>query len=215
MAARFVRVRNNGTASRLLHVGEFEVFPAGVTPGNNAGLSSNDVAGRPSSPRGTPTATAIPRTWSTTSWTAAGRRITLDPGVASEMVIDLNATTLVDRVRIWQRSDGCCQDRLSNFTVALLADNGQGLPGATLHQLSYPGQAPTNSYAESLLPTADASTLTKTGSRHADADRRQAPTPAPTTVSGGTLLVNGSIANSAVPRCRPGRRWAAPARPGR
>ena len=40
---------------------------------------------------------------------------TLNTAVGNEMVIDLNATALVDRVRLWQRLDGCCQERLQDL----------------------------------------------------------------------------------------------------
>ena len=90
---------------------------------------------------------------------------------------------VIDRIRVWQRSDGCCQDRLQDFTVSLLADNGQGLPGATLQQVSIP-PAPTNSFAEILLPASDTSTLTKTGT--------------------GTLTLAAATPTPARPRSTPG-----------
>lgn len=43
--------------------------------------------------------------------------------------VDLGASEVLGRIVLFGRSDGCCQERLSNFRVALFADNG-GVPGA-------------------------------------------------------------------------------------
>jgi hypothetical protein len=43
--------------------------------------------------------------------------------------VDLMTTQILDRIVLYGRSDGCCQERLGNFRVALYADNA-GVPGA-------------------------------------------------------------------------------------
>ena len=42
--------------------------------------------------------------------------------------VDLQSDVLLGRLQIYGRGDGCCQERLSNYRVSLLADNA-GLPG--------------------------------------------------------------------------------------
>ena len=67
------------------------------------------------------------------------------------VIIDLGATLDLESVRIHQRNDGCCQDRLQNFTVTVLADDG-GLPGNVVNGASYFGQPLTNGFAEVTFP---------------------------------------------------------------
>ena len=157
---RFIRVRNNGL--NQLHIGEIEAFGAGVTPDNSAGLSANDLTGTTyeshyGSVQHGATSALVDNVINTGAET-----FTLLAGAGNEMVIDLNAITQVDRIRVWQRGD-CCADRLQNFTVSLLADNGSGMPGATVWQANYPGQVPSYSRADFDFTRATAQTLTKTG----------------------------------------------------
>lgn len=151
---RFIKVQNNGTANRSLAIGEIEAFLAGVTPGGSYD-NANDVA-----------LASKGATWQ--SETGAFQHglagFTIDGlatggaesihriGVGAELVIDLGQRRDVGTVRVWQRGDGCCQDRLQNFSVSLLDDDGTGNPGAVLYTGSYPGQPPTNSFASFTLP---------------------------------------------------------------
>jgi len=150
--ARFVKVSNNGTAYREFHLGELEVFSSSASPNQalsgGGGLSTNDL-------------TATFKAEGADSSFGGGHGSNLAPlnnvrdtggntydrmGVGTFYTVDLGSTLNVATVRTWQRADGCCQDRLSNFTVSLLADNG-GNPGAVVASKSFDGTAPTNSFA--------------------------------------------------------------------
>lgn len=148
---RFVRVTNNGSVNRNLHIGEIETFAAGVTPSNGAGLSANELAATfEADGAASLFATTGGHSFATTVLTdnalQTGGGIYSRSGVGTFAIIDLGSTQNVGTVRTWQRTDGCCQDRLTNFTVSLLADNG-GLPGAVIASQTFDGQAPTNSFA--------------------------------------------------------------------
>ena len=147
--ARFIRVTNNGTVYRPLHIGEIEGFLAGVIPAPGVD-NANDVA-----------LLAAGASYESSVGTGGHGLTTavydgvLDAGgatwtkdaVGAEYVLDLGQTRDMGNVRVWQRNDTCCQDRLSDFTVSLLADNGSGLPGAEVFSESHPGDAPHQSYA--------------------------------------------------------------------
>jgi VCBS repeat-containing protein len=84
--------------------------------------------------------------------------------VGAEIVIDLRASFDVERVRVHQRNDGCCQDRLMDFTVSLLADDGAGNPGAVVQSTVFAGQPANNSFGQVTLaavpaPATDTATL--------------------------------------------------------
>ncbi|NQT86773.1 autotransporter-associated beta strand repeat-containing protein, partial [bacterium] len=158
---RFVQVKNNGTANRRMDIGEIEAFAFGTTPtvdnaGDNQFLNptidlayttngaSNYAQGADSGftqPHGTNTVNLINAretdgggTWSS-------------QGVGNYVTIDLGATFGVGSVRVHQRN-GCCQDRLRDFSVNIFDDNGSGAPGALSASQSYPGQPPNERFGE-------------------------------------------------------------------
>jgi hypothetical protein len=151
-SGRFIAITNNGGVSRNLHVGELEAFTTG------AYVSSSNLEPAYSKARTTAGASYESQIGSTAHGgntapldgirNSAGAVFTLNPGVGNQMVYDLGTTRNLSAVKLWQRMDGCCQDRLSNFTVSVMADNGSGLPGATVFSQSYAGQVPTESFAE-------------------------------------------------------------------
>lgn len=140
---RFVRVQNNGSQNRNLHIGEIEVFAGGVTPSNGSGLSANDLAA-------TFEADGAIASFATTGGHSFSTAVLVNnnlesgggtysrSGVGTFAIIDLGSTQDVGTVRSWQRTD-CCGERLSNYTVSLLADNG-GLPGAVVASQVFEGQ---------------------------------------------------------------------------
>ncbi|MFT5854889.1 MAG: VCBS repeat-containing protein [Verrucomicrobiales bacterium] len=71
-------------------------------------------------------------------------------GVANFVIIDLGSSMDVETVRVHQRNDGCCQDRLRDFTVSVLADSG-GSPGAVVTSAVFPTQPTTNRFGEVTL----------------------------------------------------------------
>ena len=153
---RFIRVQNNGSANRLLHISEVEVYNGGVTPNGlgGSGLSTNDLAasfeteGATASFSVTHGASAA----LTDSAQQTGAAVYTRGGVGTFTVVDLGSTQDVGTIRNWQRFDGCCQERLSNFTVSLLADNG-GLPGAVIASQPFDGQVATNSFGTTAFRT--------------------------------------------------------------
>ncbi|MFT5411253.1 MAG: VCBS repeat-containing protein [Verrucomicrobiales bacterium] len=173
--ARFVRVENNGGAIRRMDIGEIEVFEFGVTPivGNAGGSGALnptiDLATlangatvhsqTASQPHGGNTTTIINgaengggSTWSSN-------------GVGNFVVIDLGASFSLGSVRVHQRNDGCCQDRLRDFTVSMLADSG-GSPGAVVQSGVFATQPANNSFGEPafapILGAAETATVTMT-----------------------------------------------------
>ncbi len=162
-SGRFIRVRNNGPANRLLHIGEIEVFEPGVAPAANFD-SANDLA-----------LTSKGATVESTVGTGghgnaqdtidgleqSGAAVWTRQAVAAEIVIDLGASFQIERVRVHQRNDSCCQDRLMDFTVSLLADDGAGNPGAVVQSAVFSGQPSTNSFGQvTLAPISVAATDT-------------------------------------------------------
>jgi hypothetical protein len=147
--ARFVRVTNNGSVNRLLHIGEIEAFLSAAPPVTSGVDNTNDVALDTKgaiyySSVGTGGHGATSAVYDGALQTGAN---TWTRGaVGAEYVLDLGQTRDLAAVRIWQRADSCCQDRLSDFTVSLLADNG-GAPGTEVYSESFPGVAATNSFA--------------------------------------------------------------------
>ncbi|NQT40380.1 MAG: PEP-CTERM sorting domain-containing protein [Planctomycetes bacterium] len=151
---RFIRVTNDGTANRSLHIGEIEAFLAGTTPsggpdgGKDLALGSQGASFESQVGSGGHGGTAAVydgalQTGGDT-WTRSG--------VGAEYVLDLGQTRDLGTIRAWQRAGGCCQERLSDFTVSLLADNGSGAPGAEVHSESFAGNAPTSSFAAVEMP---------------------------------------------------------------
>jgi hypothetical protein len=153
VTGRFIKIQNNGFVNRELHIGEIEVFAPGVPPAadfdsaNDLALSTKGATVESTvggGGHGNPLATidGAEQTGGDT-WTRVA--------VGAEIVIDLGASFDIERVRVHQRNDGCCQERLRNFTVSVLEDNA-GNPGAVVHSSNYPAQPPTNGFAEITFP---------------------------------------------------------------
>ncbi len=153
--ARFVRVVktddsiNPGDANRF-HIGEIEVFGIGATllPGvdnaNDFALSSKGAVG--STVFGTPqhgADSSLVNGALETGGDTWSRQNPL-PIVAQ---VDLGQSVDIGDVRVWQRNDGCCQNRLASFNVELYGDDGNGNIGALVATQSFAGQVPTNSFA--------------------------------------------------------------------
>ncbi len=141
---RFVRIQNNGAANRYLHIGEIESFGAGVTPDGGGSISSNELAGSVHSIQGVGGHGGNGNLLNNAVDGGGGAWTRL--GIENSATIDLGSTTNVETVRLWQRGDGCCQDRLNNVTATLLADDGSGNPGAVLASQVFAGQVPTSSF---------------------------------------------------------------------
>ncbi len=165
--ARFIRViANIDSLNRFFGFGELEAFAPGVTP-NPTDVDARDLALTSKGATiehdnrvvggGHGTAASLlngSREIAGDTWT----RQDFSP----EIVVDLGQSLDVGLLRLWQRNDGCCQDRLSNFTVELFTDHA-GNPGSKVFSASYPGQAPTNSFAAINVPAAAATTATLSG----------------------------------------------------
>ncbi|MCP3970134.1 MAG: hypothetical protein GY717_07425, partial [Rhodobacteraceae bacterium] len=163
---RFIRVQNNGTANRRMDIGEIEAFAPGVTPAvdhaggsgvlnptidlatiaNGASVHSQTT----NQPHGNNTTQIIDGTENTGGmWSTSG--------VGNFVVIDLGASKDIETIRVHQRNDGCCQDRLRDFTVSLLSDDGAGNPGAVVRSAVYSSQPPNNSFGEVTFAPLDVS----------------------------------------------------------
>lgn len=160
-SGRFVQVINNGNANRPLHIGELEVFADGVAPGPNGNVGGgntplnnpNDLATTSAGAsivsastqggHGVPGAVidGLEQTAGTT-WTKQ------QVGGGSQITVDLGGTFDVGTVRVHQRNDGCCQERLQNFSVNVFADDGAGGVGMLLETVSFPGQPGNNSFGQ-------------------------------------------------------------------
>lgn len=151
-SGRFVQVINNGGSNRLLHIGELEVFEPGVAAApnfdnaNDLALASNGASIKSASTAGGHggTGAVIDGSEQTggSTWTKQ------QTGGGSQITADLGGTFDVDRIRAHQRNDGCCQGRLSNFTVNVFADDGTGNVGMLVDSASVGGTAPTNSFSQ-------------------------------------------------------------------
>ena len=146
--ARFIQVLNNGGVDRPLHISEIEGFAPGVVPNNltGAATANNDIAGTSfQSQVGVGGHGSVNSVFNRS--TETGGSTWTRNGIGNAYVLDLGDSQDVETVRVWQRADGCCQDRLSNFTVSLLTDDGTGNPGGVMASQSLVGAAPTNSFA--------------------------------------------------------------------
>ena len=150
VTGRYIRVKN-GTADRTLHISEIEVFGPGVTASSTLD-SNNDLAHASHGASfesfvGTVTDSHTGNHANLVNGVldTSGNTPSID-GVGAEFVIDLGYTREIGAVRVWQRADGCCQDRLSDFTVSVLGGTTTPSSGVVTEQ-SYPGQVPTNSFA--------------------------------------------------------------------
>jgi hypothetical protein len=167
---QYVQVIKND--ANLLHIGEMEVYALGVTPGPNDDVNGNDtpfnnpndlarlaVGASVFSVDGTG-GHGIPNDVIDGLNQTAGNVWTKQLAGGAQITIDLGAGFTLGTIRLHQRDDGCCQARLSNFTLKLFADDG-GSPGALVEEFDYPGQAPTNLFAEFTAdPIPEPSTLT-------------------------------------------------------
>ncbi len=159
--ARYLAVTADGGADRLFHIGEIEAFPVGVTPAASYD-NTNDVALTAKGAsialtvggggHGAPEAVldGVAQTGGNT-WTRQS--------TATTIIVDLGQDYNLGQVRVWQRADGCCQDRLSNFTVNLYDNNGNVL----VNSAKFVGQAPTNSFASLVLPSSPTTTAVLSG----------------------------------------------------
>ncbi|MEM8911271.1 MAG: LamG-like jellyroll fold domain-containing protein [Planctomycetota bacterium] len=140
---RYISVRNNGAASRGLHLGEIEVFSPGATPAASYD-NANDLALTAKGARLESITGTVQHGNSGSLLDGDGEgglaAYTLNPGVGNEIVIDLGQIVDIGSIRLWQRNENVnAQVRLSDFTVSVLADNG-GTPGAVVREYSHPGQ---------------------------------------------------------------------------
>lgn len=156
---RYISIKNNGTGNRLLHVGEVEAFAPGVTP-NGGGVDAANLALSSRGANIQSVNTGFTHGDSMALINGAldtGAATPTRQGVGTEYVIDLGQGRDLGSVRFWQRVDGCCQDRLSDVTMTLYADDGTGKPGTILNRQSFAGQAPTNSFVSFSIPTLSSS----------------------------------------------------------
>ena len=153
---RFIRVRNTGSGARQLHIGEIEAFSRGVVPSlgldgiNDLALGSKGTTFESSV--GPPQHGANEAVFNGVLDVAGATWSTLN-GVGNEYVLDLGASFDLETIRVWQRGDGCCQNRLSNFEVAILEDNA-GSPGDVIFSEVVAGTTPTNSYSTVIAESA-------------------------------------------------------------
>ena len=156
-AGRFVQVKNNGTANRRMDIGELEVFAVGDTPtvdnaGDNQWLNPSidlayETAGASvyakttNQPHGSDDDDRLLDAKETD-----GADVWSSEGVGNFVTVDLGATFDIGTVRVHQRN-GCCQDRLRDFSVNIFADNA-GTPGALLASESYPAQPANERFGE-------------------------------------------------------------------
>ena len=127
--------------SNVLHIAEIKAYEAGADVAlGTAGASAFTLDGG-----------------STHGANAALIDTTLDIGSATwtrgtgraEAFVNLGQTRFLETITIHQRNDGCCQDRLQNFTLQV-----DGPDGATRFSQAHPGQVATNSFATFTLPDA-------------------------------------------------------------
>lgn len=155
---RFIEVTSNpgaggtGGSGAFFHIGEVEAFLTSVVPA--AGLdNANDLALSVAGATASTTSGTVQHGGdlaliSGAVGTGAGtwsRNVTAS--VEATALVDLGGSFDVGTVRVWQRGDGCCQDRLRNFTVNLYADDGSGSVGALVDSIANTGQVATNSFA--------------------------------------------------------------------
>lgn len=162
LEGRYVRViKTDGTINpgdgNRFHIGEIEVFAdsalpavAGLDNANDLALSSKGAVG--STVSGTPqhgNDSALVNGAVDGGATTWSRQNPL-PIIAQ---VDLGASYTIGNIRVWQRGDGCCQERLESFSIELLAD-ASGSPGAVVYSENHPGRAvPTNWYSQFNLGT--------------------------------------------------------------
>ena len=157
---RFIMVQNNGPTSRRMDIGEIEAFAPGaaLTSGNAGGNAATDYAIGPAASihsEGVTSGTFSQPHGATDDdddlidgMETGGGNTWSSQGIGNFVIIDLGASRDIGTVRVHQRSDSCCDDRLQNFTMSLLADDGTGNPGAVVQSVSFPGQPASGSFAQ-------------------------------------------------------------------
>jgi autotransporter-associated beta strand protein len=172
--ARFVQVQKN--IPGRLHIGELEVYAPGTAavnddvPGANTPLNNPDDLALTSQGATTYSASAgdghgVPASVIDGLEQTAAATWTSDQGLTAptaEITIDLGITSAIDTIRLHQRNDSCCQDRLENFTVNLFADDG-GVPGILISSQVFPGRPPVNSFGEMTFTSTVTNSYNKTG----------------------------------------------------
>ncbi|MEZ5303780.1 MAG: hypothetical protein R3F11_24515 [Verrucomicrobiales bacterium] len=144
---RYLLIENNGNVSRQLHMSEVEAFLWGITPAagyDNANDQALSGSGASATIASGPLQHGTLGALLDGSPQSGAATFSLNPGVGNGVLVDLGAEMELGEVRLWQRADGCCQDRLSNVSVSLWDDNG-GSPGNEVFSGVIPGQLPTNS----------------------------------------------------------------------
>ena len=165
-SGRFVQVKNNGTANRRMDIGEIEAFATGDIPtvdnaGDNQPLNPTiDLAftgnGASNYAQGADSGFYQPHGGNTLNLINAqetdGAATWSSQGVGNFVTIDLGNTFEIGTVRVHQRN-GCCNDRLRDFSVNIFADDGSGNPGTLLSSSSYPGQPANERFGELTFAT--------------------------------------------------------------
>ena len=155
---RFIEVTSlpgaggTGGSGAFFHIGEVEAFLTTTTPA--AGLdNANDLALSSGGASALTTSgsvqhgidAALINGVASTGAATWSRNVTATVEVTA--LVDLGGSFDIGTVRIWQRGDGCCQDRLRNFTVNFYADNGSGGVGTLVDSIAHPGQVANSSFA--------------------------------------------------------------------
>ena len=139
-------------AERFFHIGEVEAFlttavpAAGLDNANDLALSANGATGSTTS--GTAQHGADSALVSGTQNVGAAtwsRNVTST--IEARALVDLGGSFDIGTVRVWQRGDGCCQDRLQNFTVNFYEDDGAGGVGSLTNSFLHAGQVASNGFA--------------------------------------------------------------------
>ena len=122
------RVRISLNNSNPLSLAEVEVF-SDLQPGDPLTLSGRNIARggtaqqtstRTGAPKGNQAILAID---GNANGAFSGLSVTHTNSESNPAwIVDMGSTLNVDNIRIAERSDGCCDNRLSNFTVAVLDD---------------------------------------------------------------------------------------------
>jgi autotransporter-associated beta strand protein len=212
---RFIRIQNNGTANRRLDVGELEVFAPGVVPAVDHANGNNSVLNPAQDLAFSGNGASLHSKGATSNFNGGhhggndnarffdarennGGNTPAIQGVGAFWIVDLGSSQDIGTVRAHQRNDTCCQDRLENFTISVMADNG-GNPGAVVHSASFGARPATSGFGEvNLIVTMDNSvtmvgtgTATLAGNNSYDSD---------TTVQAGTLVAasNTALGDAAV-----------------
>jgi hypothetical protein len=122
--AGVAKIRIDGTqTNQYFQFSEFRAFSMQPTPPNNAALGA-------------------PVTSSDATWGGQGPEMLTDGNLATQShpltefgtlgftySIDLGQNYNLEEIVLFNRSDGCCPERLSNYRVSLHNDDGDGLPG--------------------------------------------------------------------------------------